>query len=160
MNSLHSADPTIPSAHDLFPPDQVFLWLPGFSGDERAYCTYNEFRDTPSAVNPRRFHLLPEQDDNGASYVPPFPVSRETHIMWHTNVRPPYPYHPVPLARSLSPDELAELGRKVIGLLVEKPEAHPDPMNVLRNQNKTYILAALAGMGLLSDRTMAFRPAA
>jgi hypothetical protein len=160
MNSLHNADLTIPSAHDLFPPDQVFLWLPGFAGDERAYCTYNEFRDTPLALDQRRLHLLPEQDDNGASYIPPFPVSRETHITWHTNVRPPYPYHPVPLARSLSAEELEELGRKVIELLGENPEAHSDPASVLRNQNKTYVLAAMAGMGWLSDRAMAFRPVA
>lgn len=160
MNSLHTANLTVPSAHDLFPVNQVFLWLPGFAGDEQAYCTYNEFRETPLAPSQRRFHLLPEQDDNGASYAPPFPVSRETHITWHTNVRPPYPYHPVPLARSLSSEELTELGRKVIELLGEGADSHPHPMNVLRNQNKTYVLAALAGMGLLSDRTMAFRPVA
>ena len=158
MNALHNADRTTPSAHDLFPADQVFLWLPGFAGDERAYCTYNEFRETQVGISQRRFHLLPEQDDNGASYVPPFPVSRETHITWHTNVRPPYPYHPVPLARSLSQDELTELGRKVIELLGEGPQAHADPAAVLRNQNKTYIFAALAGMGLLPDRALAFRP--
>ncbi|GAA5126446.1 hypothetical protein JIN84_15500 [Luteolibacter yonseiensis] len=156
MNASLASDPTIPSAHDLFPSSQAFLWLPGFAGEERAYCTYNEFRDTPLSVNQRRFHLLPEQDDNGAPYVPPFPVSRETHICWHTNVRPPYPYHPVPLARSLSPEEFADLGRKVTELAGENPAAYPDPVAVLRNQNKTYILAALAGMGLLSDRTVAF----
>lgn len=159
MNAMHTADLTIPSAHDLFPADQVFLWLPGFAGDERAYCTYNEFRDAPLAISQRRLHLLPEQDDNGASYAPPFPVSRETHISWHTNVRPPYPYHPVPLARSLSQEELTELGSKVIELLGESPQSHPDPAAVLRNQNKTYILAAMAGMGLLADRAFTLRQA-
>jgi hypothetical protein len=160
MNALHNANLTTPSAHDLFPADQVFLWLPGFAGDERAYCTYNEFRDTPLAISQRRFHFLPEQDANGASYAPPFPVSRETHISWHTNVRPPYPYHPVPMARTLSEEELTELGRKVIELLGEDAQAYPAPVTVLRNQNKTYILAALAGMGLLADRALAFRPVA
>lgn len=137
------------SAHPLFPSTQAFLWLPGFSGDERPYCTYNEFRDHPGGFDRRRSDFLPLQDENGASYIPPFPVSPETHISWHTNLTPPYPYHPVPVARTLTSDEIEELGERVIRLQRENPDAFPDARDILWNEHKSSVLAALAEMELL-----------
>ncbi|MES2657983.1 MAG: hypothetical protein V4689_05165 [Verrucomicrobiota bacterium] len=157
MNAtLQNSKPVRP-AHPLYPADQALLWLPGLSGDEAAYCSYNEFRADPS-YDRRRYNLLPECDRNGAHYIPPYPVSNETHISWHTNVSPPYPYHSVPLARTLSQEELADLGSTVIHLMKRSPKGWPDPVKVLRNDNKTFVLAALARMNLLPGRTSTLRP--
>ncbi|RYD17877.1 MAG: hypothetical protein EOP88_24540 [Verrucomicrobiaceae bacterium] len=123
--------------------------MPGFAGDRRPYCTYNVFRDLPDGANERLFDTLPHYDGNGACFVPPYPVSAETHIMWHTNVVPPFPYHPVPLARTLSTGEIDELGRNVIRMLGEKEDRFGDPQEVLRNDCKFHILAVLAEMKLL-----------
>lgn len=143
----HSQPPQ--SAHPLFPADQVLLWLPGFSGVERPYCTYNESREHPGAHNTGPFPLLPECDGKGAPFIPPFPVSSGTYITWHTHVTPPYPYHPVPLERTLSVGEMEDLGRRVIRLLGEDEDAFDDPRAVLRNEFKFHILAVLAAMELL-----------
>ncbi len=138
------------TAHTLFPADQSFLWLPGFTGEEHPYCTYNNESPTDSVgSDSSSFNLLPLADEKGTYHTPPFPVSSETHISWHTNVTPPYPYHPVPVVHPLSAQELDELGRNVIELLDEKSEAYPDPRIVLKNNHKSYILAALARMDLL-----------
>jgi hypothetical protein len=157
MNATLHTTKIIRSAHNLFPPDQALLWLPGLAGDETPYCTYNEHRADLRYDN-RRSDWMPEQDQNGATYIPPYPVSNETHIAWHTNVCPPYPYHPVPLVRTLSALELSELGRNVTELLGEKPDAHADPVKVLRNDHKPYVLAALARMGLLPGSSLTLRP--
>lgn len=145
---MNISPPLPKSAHPLFPPHQVFLWLPGLAGDERPYCTYNEFRPNVDLLDFRRSNLLPEEDDNGAHFVSPYPVSQETHICWHTNVSPPYPYHPIPISRSLSPIEIEQLGEAVAEL---SGAANPSsaPQATLINRNKHYILSALARMDLL-----------
>ncbi|MES2657980.1 MAG: hypothetical protein V4689_05150 [Verrucomicrobiota bacterium] len=157
MNALLEDPDTLRPAHTLFPPDQPLLWLPGFPGEEVPYCSYNGHRADPTSSG-RGLNLLPQCDRNGAFYHPPYPVSPETHITWHTNVSPPYPFHPVPLARSLSPSELADVAHKVIELMEEAPEVYPDPIKVLRNQYKPYIVATLARMRLLPERTHALHP--
>lgn len=134
------------SAHPLFPPDQVFLWLPGFEGEERAYCSYNEIPSQTESVQSRN---NPQKDDQGTIFAPPYPVSYETNISWHTDVSPPYPYHPVPIARSLSSAEMTVLARQVTDLLDDPAEKTDDPLSILRNSRKCYILAALARFGLL-----------
>lgn len=153
MNVTQNAGKRTESAHPLFPANQVFLWLPGFTGNERPYCTYNEFPEHPAAFDRRRLELLPTEDENGASYIPPFPVSSETHISWHTNVTPPYPYHPVPLAHTLSRAELEDLGYSVMRMIDDDPDSHSDAQWVLRNEYKSFVLAALAQMHLLPFST-------
>lgn len=137
------------SAHTCFPPSQAFLWLPGFAGEQQPYCSYNEFREHPGAFDRRRAELQPERDSNGAFYIPPFPVSRETHISWHTNVTPPYPYHPIPLTLTLSTEETVDLGRRVMDLLGSNTPSRSDPREILRNEYKCAILVALAEIKLL-----------
>lgn len=88
MNATLNAGKRTESAHPLFPGNQVFLWLPGFTGNERPYCTYNEFQEHTATFDQRRLDLHPKEDENGAPYIPPFPVSSETNISWHTNVTP------------------------------------------------------------------------
>jgi|GEM_PF-6187189 len=139
-------------AHQLFPPEQVFLWLPGFTGTERAYCSYNEFRSSPGDRDGSPHDEA--EDHHGVSYSPRFPLSRETHIAWHTDVSPPYPYHPLPIARSLSRDEMIILARKIIELLGEMAAPKADPLPILRNQHKCHIVAALAKLSLLPSATM------
>ncbi|MEO5715199.1 MAG: hypothetical protein ABIT37_17100 [Luteolibacter sp.] len=139
-------------AHQLFSPEQVFLWLPGFTGTERAYCTYNEFSSRPN--NPDGKPHTEAQDHHGVSYSPRFPLSRETHIAWHTDVSPPYPYHPFPIARSLSRDEMNALARQVIELLDGSTAPKPDPLSILRNEYKCHIVAALSKLGLLPSATI------
>lgn len=149
MNPSLNAVNRTRSAHPLFPSTQAFLWLPGFAGDERPYCSHNEFREHPGGFDKRRYEFLPVQDENGAFFIPPFPVSPETYISWHTNVTPPYPYHPVPVARTLTTGEMEELGERVIRLLGENPDSFPDARAVLRNEHKSTVVAGLAGMKLL-----------
>lgn len=157
MNAILNAPYQSRSAHSLFPPDQAFLWLPGFCGEQSPYCTYNEFRADRLHDN-RRFYMLPEVDENGAHYIPPYPVSLETHISWHTQVNPPFPYHPVPINRTLNSDELKELGRNVMILLDINPSPDADPLAVLINDHKPYVLAALAQMDLLPSRSTMLQP--
>lgn len=134
------------TAHPLFPVDQAFLWLPGFTGEhEHPYCTLqNESLDQ---ADPGDIHLSGINDF--IYQVPPFPVNGDSHISWHTNVTPPYPYHPVPVVHPLTAGEMDELGLAVMRLLELAADVGPDPRLVLRNSHKPYILAALAGMGLL-----------
>jgi hypothetical protein len=153
MNAILNTDYCAQSAHPLFPPDQTFLWLPGFKGKETAYCTYNEFRPDRRHEN-SSINMMSELDDNGACYTPPYPVSLETHISWHTDVSPPYPFHPVPITRSLSPEDLIELGKNVIQLRDGSVNEECNPLSVIRNDHKPFILAALAHMGLLPERTV------
>ncbi len=135
-------------ANTLFAATQPFLWLPGFSGQETPYCSYNEYRSDDSGD--RGYHTpVTACDSNGARFVPLYPVSPETHVTWHTDVSPPYPYHPVPLARTLSLEEMGDLGRMVMELMDEPLESDEDPVAVLRNQRKSFVLAALARMNLL-----------
>ncbi len=61
------------STHPLFEPEQAFLWLPGFFGEEEPYCTYNGFREYTADLDIRHHNPLPERDDNGISYIPPTP---------------------------------------------------------------------------------------
>ena len=150
---MNASKPT-KSAHPLYPSEQAFLWLPGFAGPERPYCSYNEYREHPGGFDKRRYDFLPSRDENGAFYITPFPVSPETHISWHTNVVPPYPYHPVPILRTLSEDELDELGRRVHAMVEQGEDSSDDVQAALRNQHKTLILAALAEMKLLGCTAM------
>ncbi len=138
------------SAHPLFPSDQAFLWLPGFAGDMRPYCTYNvqSHADGPDSQPT-------DHDGNGARFMPPFPVSPETHILWHTNITPAFPFHPVPVTRTLSPGEMVELAQRVIRLLGESEDRFADARTVLRNDYKFHILAMLSEMGLLQQATSA-----
>ena len=138
------------SAHPLFPPDQVFLWLPGLPGDQMAHCTYNESRDHPGSPVGRRTRRLPVRDANHASFAPPYQVSAESFIAWHTGVTPPFPFHPVPIARTLGAAELEELGRRVHLLATNNADAPGNPLQVLRNSCKCFVLAVLAEMGYLA----------
>lgn len=140
--------PRTRSAHPLFSSDQAFLWLPGFAGDMRPYCTYNAFR-SPDGLEIHSSSFQPDHDGNGACFMPPFPVSVETHIAWYTNVTPAFPFHPVPLTRTLAVEEMDHLGWRVISMLGEKEENFQDPKAVLRNDYKFHILAVLADMDLL-----------
>lgn len=153
----------IHSAHPLFPPEQAFLWLPGFAGDERPYCSYNEYREGPTAYDNERSALRQTQDPNGAFYAPPFPVSRETHICWHTHVTPPFPYHPIPITRTLSAEEISNLEKRVRVLLGDAAFIAPAAGTVLRNEFKCRILVALAEMKLLpappTEKPETLRPA-
>jgi hypothetical protein len=133
-------------AHPLFPPHQVFLWLPGLPGEKLPYCTYNERLLEPNSE--MVFMHDSDRDDNSARYSPPYPVSRQTYISWHSDTNPPFPYHAVPIARSLSAEEMKELARRVILMLEEKPSNYPELLRALTNQNKIYIYLALAEMGL------------
>lgn len=151
MNEATHLIPDNWSAHPLFPPEQAFLWLPGFDGEEEPYCTYNEFRAHPAAFDIRRFNHLPTQDEDGVSYIPPYPVSPETYISWHTNVNPPYPYHPIPLLRPLVADELIALGRAVLKLTGKNKADCPDPVRILTNAHKSAILSGLTDLGLLDS---------
>ena len=114
------------------------------------YCTYNESRveQPPGETWLRREE---PRDSNMAPLSPPYPVSKETYISWHNNVSPPFPYHPVPLVRSLSPAEMRELAARVIRLMEADPaEYRQQPLRVLKNDRKCYILTSLSAMGLLA----------
>lgn len=148
-----SAAVAIKPAHLLFPPDQAFLWLPGLPGDQVAYCTYNESHGNPESIEStesRRISRKPDRDENQALYAPPYRVSTATYIAWHTNVTPPFPFHPVPIARSLSEAELETLGRHVLFLANPNTDQHGDPLQSLRNDRKCLVFAALAAMGCLA----------
>lgn len=139
-------------SHPLFPSDQVFLWLPGLPGEQLAHCTYNEACGIPGSPDFRRANRLPLLDENQVSYALPFPVSSATSIAWHTNVIPPFPFHPIPIARSLSATEMECLGRRVHFLAYQDADDCTNPLQILRNDRKCYVLAALAEMGLLAGR--------
>ena len=148
----HFSAVAVKSAHPLFPPDQVFLWLPGLPGDQVAHCTYNECRDNQDPSVSRRGRRLPVRDTNHASFAPPYRVSAESFIAWHTGVTPPFPFHPVPIARTLGAAELEALGRRVHLLVTNNADAPSNPLQVLRNSCKCFVLAALAEMGYLAGQ--------
>lgn len=145
-----SAAVAIEPAHLLFPPDQAFLWLPGLPGDQVAYCTYNESRGNPESTESRGMSRMPDRDENQALFAPPYRVSTATYIAWHTDVTPPFPFHPVPIARSLSAAELKTLGRRVLALANHNTDQHVDPLQFLRNNCKCLVFAALSEMGFLA----------
>ncbi len=146
----HLTAQAVKSAHPLFPPDQVFLWLPGMPGEQMAHCTYNESRENLAVPVSHRTRRLPVRDANHASFAPPYRVSAESFIAWHTGVTPPYPFHPVPIARTLGAAELEELGRRVHLLATDNAEASGNPLQFLRNSCKCFVLAVLAEMGYLA----------
>lgn len=154
MNVLTYEEAAVQPAHPLFPINQAFLWLPGLSGEEAAFCSYNEMRGDPGSGIDRRLNRKPAFDDREAYYAPPYPVSRETFIAWHTDHSPPFPYHPLPISRTLTAAEMADLASQVISLLGQEPEKHPSPLRVLNNDHKCSVLVALLRMELL-DRFMA-----
>ena len=139
-----------PAAHPLYAVEQVFLWLPGLPGMERPYCTYNSEHRFFSAwcgvwlYEPEKLH-----DENGAFYSPLFPINPETYICWHLHVSPPVPFHGVPIIHSLSIEEMSELARRALLASEEDPATYPDPLAILRNDRKSFILASLSQMGLL-----------
>jgi hypothetical protein len=144
---------TISPAHPLFPAHQAFLWLPGLPGDQNPYCSYNERHPSHGMRGDRWVSGESLHDANMAPYAPPYPVSPETFITWHTNVSPPFPFHPVPIARSLSGSEMEELARRVAKRMNLKPDAFRHPLQVLKNDSKCFVLASLADMGLLAGTT-------
>ena len=141
----------VKSAHLLFPAEQVFLWLPGLPGDEVPCCTYNEYRGDRSEAEDRWINELTLRDERGACYAPPYPVSRETHIMWRTNISPPFPYHAVPVTRSLSHEEIQEVACAVRGLLDVDSKTDSPPVAILRNDHRDQIMLVLSSFGLLAD---------
>lgn len=152
--AIHSpvkTDYRLPSrspAHRLYSPDQAFLWLPGFEGEKEPYCTFNEFCGSPLAMDFRRMNRFPAVDESGTCFAPPYPVSNETFICWHTNVCPPYPYHPVPILRPLTIREFVFLGSIVMELTGNRLDTS-NPTRFLTNRHKAVILVGLAEMELL-----------
>ena len=137
-------------AHPLYPVEQVFLWLPGFAGEEHPYCSYNEVEGTTNIFTTRLYQEERLHDTNGAFYSPLFPIDPGTYICWHLDVTPPMPFHGVPVIHSLSVLEMAELAQQVLIASEEDPAAYADPLIQLCNNRKSFILATLARMGLLS----------
>ena len=137
-------------AHPLYPVDQVFLWLPGFAGNERPYCTYNAAVDDPTFPGFRVYQPEEHHDKNGAFLSPLFPISPGTYTCWHLHSSPPIPFHGVPITRSLSAMEMSDLAQRVLLSTGEDPSLYPDPLALLRNPWKSFILAGLSRMGVLS----------
>ena len=119
-------------AHPLFPVSQPILWLPGLPGPRSAFCSYNR---------------LGEGRARKGSLSAPFSVSPASFISWHTDLSPALPFHPVPISRLLSHQELERLSHLVIFELGILPEPGP-PLHVLRSDAKTAIFRALAAMGV------------
>jgi len=138
------------SAHPLYPVEQVFLWLPGFPGEERPYCTYNEAQGIPALSGARLYQPERLHDGNGAFYSPLFPIDAGTYVCWHLHVAPPFPFHGVPVTHSLTAAEMGELAQRVMLASEEEPALFPDPVTLLRNDRKCFVLACLSRMGLLS----------
>lgn len=149
---LETAAASLP-AHPLYPVDQVFLWLPGFPGEERPYCTYNAAQGTSASAGVRLYQAERLHDKNGAFYSPLFPINLGTYICWHLHVSPPFPFHGLPITRSLSAEEMGELAQRVLLACEQDPATCPDPLSLLRNDRKCFILASLSVMGLLSGST-------
>lgn len=139
-----------PAAHPLYPVEQVFLWLPGFSGTERPYCTYNAAHGTSASARTRLYQPERLHDRNGAFYSPLFPINPGTYICWHLHVSPPIPFYGLPITRSLSASDMRELAQRVLLASEEDPATISDPLSLLRNDWKCFILASLSRMGLLS----------
>jgi len=145
------------SAHPLYIPEQAFLWLPGLPGEELPFCSYNAAPRKPSREalhETDRRDAKDTRDANGAPLSPPYPVSRETFIAWNTRENPHFPYHPVPLAHTLSEAEMITLGKRVAAILGLDPKnpLSPDPLQLLKDENKPEITTALSNLGLLARR--------
>ncbi|MES2661096.1 MAG: hypothetical protein V4689_20915 [Verrucomicrobiota bacterium] len=125
-------------AHPLFPVDQVILWLPGLPDQKEPYCSYNEI----DVFGDCRY------DANKVPFMPPYPVSQLTYISWHTDCIPAFPFHPVPISRSMNGTELVELARRVRELADEEEDDDPQSLGVLHNGRKAFIYQALAVMGI------------
>lgn len=138
------------AAHPLYPVEQVFLWLPGFPGKERAYCTDNAAQGISVSSGPPIYHDDRLHDRNGAFHAPRFAINPGTYICWHLHVSPPVPFHGVPINGSLSTAEIGELAQQVLLASGEEPAMYPDPLKLLRNDRKCFILVSLSRMGLLS----------
>ena len=120
-----------------FPPDQVFLWLPASEGEEYAYCSDNHVSPKAAEKNPLETHY------------PSISLKRfGSRIQWHMDVSPSS-YHPIPIVHSLSADEMKILSVKVIELLDDPAENPTNSLTILRNDRKSFVLAALAKLGLL-----------
>ena len=139
-----------PVAHPLYPVEQVFLWLPGFPGKERPYCTYNAAQEIPDSSGFRVYQPEDSHDKNGAFHSPLFPINPKTYICWHLDTTPPIPFHGVPITHSLSSKEMSDLAQRVLVSTEEDPALYPDPRTLLRNDRKSFILASLSRMGMLS----------
>lgn len=145
MNPTLESPADLAAAHPLFPPDQAFLWLPGLPGRELPWCSYNVRR-----TRARRRAALPLPGDAKTPLAAPHPVSPVTFISWDCGVEPPFPYHPVPVVRPLSPEELRSLALRVIQMTGDAASLYPDPLQVLKNARKSQVIAALAEAGLLT----------
>lgn len=142
LNSLNRQSVSA-SAHPLFPRSQAFLWLPGFSGHALPFCSYNHRWDSGEET------VGQTVGTEDAPLHPPHPVSQETFIAWNTTVVPPFPYHPVPVARPLTTAEINALGEKVAEACLQTALEGVHPV---RNENKHIILTLLAQAGLLASR--------
>lgn len=146
QNLNHSPVSAPAPAHRLFPPTQAILWLPGFDGHAKPFCSYNfHWEDGIDEET-----LRPLVTDARTPLTPTYPVSFETFIAWNTSVTPPFPYHPVAITRPLLPDELDKLER-LVGQAHREPVA--DGVCPVRNQNKFAILGVLARWGLLAQKS-------
>ncbi len=125
------------ATHPLFPADQAILWLPGFPGDRKAFCTYNR---NPAGNAPR----------GRRKASPPFPVSPVNYVAWDANADPPFPYHPIPIARLLTLADMNKLSLRVLQLAGACESEIGNPLRILRNDKKCLILLALAEMRCLS----------
>lgn len=137
-------------AHPLYPVEQVFLWLPGFRGTDRPYCTYNAAQGISALVGVQLYQPEQLHDKNGAFYSPLFPINQGSYICWHLHVSPPIHFHGLPITRSLSAADMGELAQQVLLASAEDPATCSDPLSLLCNDWKCYILASLSLMGLLS----------
>lgn len=138
------------AAHPLYPVDQVFLWLPGFPGENLPYCSYNVAQGISASTKVRLYQPERLRDGNGAFYSPRFPINPGTYICWHLHASPPIPFHGIPINRSLSADDMDELAQRVLLATEEDPASCPDPLSLLRNDRKCFVLVSLSRMGLLS----------
>lgn len=143
-----------PVAHPLYPIDQVFLWLPGFPGKERPYCTYNAAHEIPNSSGFRVYEPEDHYDENGALHAPLFPINPGTYVCWHLHTTPPIPFHGVPITHSLSTQEMSDLAQRVLLSTGEDPALYPDQQALLRNDRKCFILASLSRMGVLSGSVL------
>jgi hypothetical protein len=81
----------------------------------------------------------------------PYPVSPLTSISWHADCIPAFPFHPVPIPRSMSVAELVDLARRVRALAGEKEDEDPQSLGSLPIGRKALVYQALAAMGILAS---------
>ena len=130
--TITDPDTCIFSKSPLFPPDQVFLWIPERAGIEIAFCSCIEIPASGKARAQEPLH-------DGERYLDHTP-----------DPRPSLPFHPIPINRFLTPNELHELAREVRQATGQSPMKLSHPLDVLRSENKCYILVFFDRMGLLS----------